>query len=281
MIADNANAGESDDAFRATIWTAFVDGAKGNGRFHATLARWSALAATHAFYQALHILWTSVGPSLRDADKGNGLARADAEATITALVDVAQIELPTRRFRFKGSRPTSELLHAVSGGAGELPQFVEWACERGDAPGALALMLATYSRLPDAGTVNGGWREVGSVNGDHQPGLLRMSAMIQEHLAERPSIAESLIWATRTFILWPHEQVAQTKFPQFTFRFRWEGGRLRFYSSSELHDEMPALGDIRSGALSTLNQDLGYCERTGQGLRLTQAGKAFVREVVG
>ena len=280
MLAETPTAGESDRAFRAAIWRAFVAGAMAKTRIRSTIARWAALVATHAFYASIHLLWTSAGPALRDEDRGDGLSRADLEAKLNALAEGGTLKLPTgRTFKFTSSRQTAELLAALTGPRRELPEFTAWAADRDGVLSALVLMLATYARLPDPTTVDAGWADIGNVNGEHQPGLLRMAQIIREHLGDQPTIGESLFWAIRTFLLWPHEEVAQSKLPDFTFRFRWEGGRLRFYSSPLLHFDEPALGDIRSSALATLSHDLGYCEPIASGYRVTPAGKAFVRDV--
>ncbi|HZP96369.1 MAG TPA: hypothetical protein VFC31_08570 [Candidatus Limnocylindria bacterium] len=281
LLTNNSSAGDSDHDLRAAVWRTFEKRDRFSSEFRSVLARWSALAATHGFYRSIHMLWTSVGPLLRDADKGDGLSRDGLEKAVATLADAGQVRLPNRSFRFSASRPTADLLTAVAGDKAQLPDFVEWARENDDAARALTLMLATYTRLPKTDSVEQGWTEIGSVNGEHQPGLLHMALLISQHLNEQPSIAATLNWAVRTFVLSPHEEVAQTKFPEFTFRFRWEGGRLRFYPSPELHYEIPALGDIRSSSLSSLSEDLGFCEPGKDGRRLTQPGKAFVREVLG
>lgn len=278
VLADAPDAGESDRRFRRGVWAAFTRGTKGNAGLQATLARWAALAATHAMYDGIFLLWEAVGPDLRNQDVGDGLSRDDARTRTRVLAEAGTLKLPSRTFRARSSRRTSELLEAVRGPRAQLSDFDSWARDERTPIAALALMLATYARLPQATTVDSGWIDVGRVNGEHQPGLMRMAQMLEGHLADRPTLGESLWWAVRTFVLRPHEDVAQMKLPEFTFRFRTEAGRLRFYP---LRFDMPGLGDIRSQALSILSEDLGYCRRTNSGQRVTPAGTALVAEIFG
>jgi len=74
-----------------------------------------------------------------------------------------------------------------------------------------------------------------------------------------------------------HERIAYSKLPEFTFRFRWEEGLLRFH---DLGVGRFPLAAIRFGALASLSCDLGMWELVDDVAVLTDRGQAFVREAL-
>ncbi|MFC1976109.1 hypothetical protein ACFLXQ_06905 [Chloroflexota bacterium] len=77
---------------------------------------------------------------------------------------------------------------------------------------------------------------------------------MKRNLAERGStIAEVARWLYRDFIILQHQLIATSKLPDNTFRFRWEGDRLRFYRFSNSLSFM----DSRFEAISTTIHELG------------------------
>ena len=81
------------------------------------------------------------------------------------------------------------------------------------------------------------------------------------------------------FILGIHERICYSKLPEFTFRFRWEDGLLRFYDYGI--DRFP-LAAIRNVPLASLTRDLGLWvaipPNHAHGV-LTERGRKFVAEV--
>ncbi len=71
-----------------------------------------------------------------------------------------------------------------------------------------------------------------------------------------------------------HDRIATTKLPDFTFRFRLEGGRLRFYDSPEIEF---GFADSRHSALSSLGRDMGLWSDMGGVPLVTAAGRDLVR----
>jgi hypothetical protein len=79
-------------------------------------------------------------------------------------------------------------------------------------------------------------------------------------------------------VIAPHEQVAYSKLPEFTFRFRWESGRLRFYP---IGGDRFELADMRRESMSRLSRDIGLWQPSGDEALLTEEGHRFVAEVFG
>ena len=82
------------------------------------------------------------------------------------------------------------------------------------------------------------------------------------------------------FVVPVHERIAYSKLPEFTFRFRWEDGLLRFY---DLGTGRFPLAAIRDQSLAFLTWDLGMWDETGdddQPAALTDRGATFVAEVL-
>jgi hypothetical protein len=144
----------------------------------------------------------------------------------------------------------------------------------------LALLLVLYRRLPETAVVPAAWSAIGGERSEHQPGLLRFGQRLREHLSTAPSVAETLAWIVRWYVLATHEAIAYSKLPNFTFRFRWERGRLRFY---DLGLGRFDLTDMRHDAMSQLSRDLGLWEASATSARpgLTGEGRRLVREVFG
>jgi len=74
---------------------------------------------------------------------------------------------------------------------------------------------------------------------------------------QTPSVTVSDVatWLYRDYVILQHELVALTKLPENTFRFRREGGRLRFFG----FDNPLEFNNSRFGALTTTLGELGLC----------------------
>jgi hypothetical protein len=157
-----------------------------------------------------------------------------------------------------------------------LEELREQTAAQNSALAGLALILALYSRLPNPDDVPTGWRAIASQRSDHQPGLLGFGVHLRNWTANKPSVSDTIAWMSRQFILVPHETIAYSKLPNFTFRFRWEQGRLRFY---DLDTSRFGLTDIRRDAFSRLLEDVGmWSDESGVPI-LTEVGRTFVHRV--
>jgi hypothetical protein len=277
---------DSDDAFRAAIWADFgqmlaAREGQASPALASTLARWAALVAKEYLQEALYTLWWDFcrrGPAAQPQD---GFTAAALDTVIGAGVSPAATisgngftltydpGMPTRRF--------AEQVAEVTAGV-PLETLRRWAVEAGNAPAALILLFATIGRLPAPSRAPAGWGQIGAQRSERQPGLLRFSRYLERHLEENPTIAATLIWIVRRFVIAAHEHAAYSKLPDFTFRFRHEAGRLRFYP---LDPGRYGLADMRREAMSSLGEDLGLWERGDAGPRVTAKGAGLVRETFG
>ena len=90
------------------------------------------------------------------------------------------------------------------------------------------------------------------------------------------TVAATLRWLLERFVVRPHERIAYSKLPDFTFRFRWDDGRLRFVDKGVGRFRRAG---IRHAPLRRITHDLGLWTG-GDCPRLTAAGRAFVSEVL-
>jgi hypothetical protein len=123
-----------------------------------------------------------------------------------------------------------------------------------------------------------GWAQASHLASAWQPSVAAVIAGLRTHLEEEPTIAETMWWLVSRFVLPVHERVAYSKLPEFTFRFRWEEGLLRFYDQGIGRFPLAA---IRNDPLSSITWDLGlWTTRDGGQLGyLTAEGRVFVNEV--
>jgi hypothetical protein len=150
------------------------------------------------------------------------------------------------------------------------------ALEQSTAIAGFALILVTRARLPDAESAPDGWRDIGVQSSERQPSLLGFAVLLERQLAEQPTLADLLAWAARRFVIFAHEQIAYSKLPDFTFRFRWEAGRLRFY---KLGAGRFLLANMRRAAMASLAADIGFWRRDDETPVLTELGRSFLAEV--
>ena len=103
-----------------------------------------------------------------------------------------------------------------------------------------------------------GWSQALTIVSAWQPSLARVLSALDAHLATNPTVGETLWWLVSRFILPVHQNIAYSKLPEFTFRFRWEDGLLHFYDTGI--GRFP-LASIRNEPLAQLTEDLGALSR--------------------
>jgi len=153
-----------------------------------------------------------------------------------------------------------------------------WAVEQQTAIAGLVLLFATFDRLPDAAVVSVGWTDIAQQRSDNQPGILILWRLLQDRVQAGETLADTLEWLANRYVMQAHERIAYSKLPDFTFRFRWENGLLRFYDNGLERFE---LANIRRRAVAQMSQDLGLWAPDGGQPTLTPLGEAFVKEVFG
>ena len=122
-----------------------------------------------------------------------------------------------------------------------------------------------------------GWQQASRLAGAWQPSLASVLAALHTHLESDPSVGETLWWLVSRFVTPVHERIAYSKLPEFTFRFRWEEGLLRFY---DLGVGRFTLAAIRHQPLGMLTHDLGMWDHSSSGVSLTARGQAFAHEAL-
>ncbi|MCX4695887.1 hypothetical protein [Streptomyces sp. NBC_01408] len=270
------------DAFRQALWEPAT-----RGRRHAVVAgQWAAVAAKDVWQEALCSLWdgfcaagSSQGKPLtwqeaREVAYGLLPRRPPADAASRTSELVAALAAETVRL-------TDEHGHEVAVAGASLEKLRQLVRSLRTADSAVVLVLELMRRME--GRAGPGWDEASAVGSRWQPSLARVAAELRAHLAPEPVVGETVWWLLRRFVLEVHERIAYSKLPEFTFRFRWEHGLLRFY-------DLPAGGlspaGIRAEVLASLTGDLGLWRwPDGSGgprpAELTDRGRQFVERVLG
>jgi hypothetical protein len=273
-----------DPGLRAAVWNAFeaIDNATPPA-LAATLARWVAVAGRDYAQEAIANLWTDAGTALQQADAGWGITAGEVQLVLRGLVPMGDLVLPGGRLAVSPGMETAAFVQALKPLASvtALPDLYRWAAKDRRAIAGLALLFALRARLPDPSAVPRDWRVVGGISGDRQPGLLALAADLDRRVRPGSTVGDTMAWAVRELVLLPHEWTANSKLPEFTFRFRWEGGRLTFFTFLAQPFGRFGLNNIRAGSLTSLATDLGLVGRDGDSFALTSDGSSLVDEVFG
>jgi len=271
---------DSNAAFRETVWEEFVSQPTLADPLGETLAQWAALAAKDYWQEGLSVIFHSLCQMGRARSGAGGLSPTELDALIRGpLLGDEPVVIERHAIPIDGDAGTEALIGAVASAAGGLPleRLRAFAITDGRAAAGLLLVLATIRRLPRIEEPADGWRRIGAEASERQPSILLFARLLEAHLEDGPTVGDTLVWLVKRFVIAAHEQIAYSKLPDFTFRYRWEGGRLRFYPIGGGRFE-PA--DIRRGAMSRLSEDIGMWERADDGPALTDVGRAFVSEVL-
>src|SRR5262249_29360299 len=153
----------------------------------------------------------------------------------------------------------------------------QWATDTNGALEGLALLLLIRQFLPEPSTAPRGWTRIGLCRSQHQPGLLRLAQQLDEHLADAPTVAATMEWLVARSIVAAHEAIAYGKLPEFTFRVRWESGRLVFFDNGTGRFGLPG---SRRGAMLQITEDIGFWERVDGRAALSAEGARFVEDVL-
>ena len=271
----------SNAAFRHAIWEDFAGEPTGTEALMQTRAQWGSLVAKEYLQEAISCVFAPfwrLGLGTQDAE---GLTADELDALIVGpLLGQGPLTIGETHVSYDGQLPTSTVSAAVeeASAALSLEGLRAWAIAEETAIAGLALALALVARLPDRETAPSEWVRIGLQHSDRQPALLGFVYLLEQHLDEQPTLAETLRWFTRRLVIAAHEQIAYSKLPDFTFRFRWEAGRLRFYPIGEGRFE---LADMRRASMSTLSEDIGLWKDDADSAALTEQGRQFVARMFG
>lgn len=126
--------------------------------------------------------------------------------------------------------------------------------------------------------------EVARMGGSDRLSLHRFLTVLRAKLRQgQPTIGEVARWLIADYVVLQHQLVAASKLPENTYRFRHEGGRLRFFAFENSLRFM----DSRFEAIGTTLHELGLCGSfaradhglSEQGERLLDEGDLAVSEV--
>jgi hypothetical protein len=286
---------ESDGAFRWGIWDSYLGSLQRgeHGTHIDVLAQWAALIAKEYMQEAFAGMWSEFCRRGLAEQPPDGFTSDELETFIRSrLVPGGSLLIPGGQsddgvgIEYAGDMPTAEFGTRLVGAAQPLglEQMRAWTATENTAMTSLALLLSLYERLPDQDAVPPAWTQIGSMDSRQHPGLLGLGRELRQHLDSSESVADTVSWLVRRYVLMAHENLAYSKLPEFTFRFRWEDGRLRFYN---MDTGRFGLTDIRREAIARISQDLGYWERGNDGQEqeggrpvLTGAGESLVEEAL-
>lgn len=146
----------------------------------------------------------------------------------------------------------------------------------------LALVYLRFAPLLDDQPF-GPW-EVARMGGSDRLSLHRFLTVLRDKLRQgQPTIGEIARWLIADYVVLQHQLMAASKLPENTYRFRHEGGRLRFFAFENPLRFM----DSRFEAIGMTLHELGLCgafARPGHGLseqgeRLLDEGDLALFEV--
>lgn len=271
----------SDDQLRASIWEEFSEQPGRSGPLGETIAQWAALAVKDYWQDGLSVIFAELCRLGRASPQADGLSSSELDALIRGeLLGTEPVAIEGSSTAIDPGAPTSTLVQAVESATSGLPleAIRAAAVTSGSSAAALVLILETVRRLPQPDVAPEGWRQIGSQSSERQPSILLFAKLLETHLGKSLSVGDTLAWLVRRFVVGAHEQIAYGKLPDFTFRFRWEGGRLRFYP---IGGDRFQTADIRRASLARLTEDVGLWERPETGPALSETGREFVRAVLG
>lgn len=284
LLASDPEVVVSESAYRERLWSPPTP----RNDAHALVAgQWAALQAKDVWQDAICSVWSEFCRAglARTRDLGRGLTWEETRAVASGLTGGPPTVI--------GDEPTGSLSGRLAAGtltlsdvAGDtvnvasapLEQLREVTKQLDTAMSGVIVSLELARRME--GRSGPGWEQAAAVGSGWQPSVASVADGLRAHLAGAPVMADTLWWFVSRFIVPVHERIAYSKLPEFTFRFRWEDGLLRFY---DLGVGRFPLAGIRWDPLASLTLDLGLWHETNQAdppAELTDRGAAFADEAL-
>lgn len=240
---------------RRTVWNEFLQHHGEASKLGDTLGQWSALVAKDYAQDGLASIWSEFcrrGHTIQPVD-GMLPDALDRFLRVDLLTD-ATVDLGISPLSVDSQVPTREFAATLADHLAllDLEDVRGWTAKSNTAIAGLVLLLELRSRLTQQVAEHPTWRAIAQQASNWQPGLRALLAQLDWHLEDEPNLGDTLAWVTKRFIIDVHERVAYSKLPDFTFRFRWEEDRLRFYGIDPRRFDP---SDIRVDAISRLSED--------------------------
>jgi hypothetical protein len=280
-LAETTPEGLKEEAqHRRATWAALEKTVGESSAWATTVQRWAALYGKEYYQDGLLILWRGVNRLGRKHCPPEGIAPSTFLDLVRRQLSSASLPIGTDTVALDGAQPTSHVLDEVvrrTAGISLEDLRTEYVGSKHALAGVL-LLLALFDRVRVMDTVpaDSRWHEIARQGGNSQPGLLGFVSHLRSHLSQEPVLADTLAWLVLNFVIKAHDRIATTKLPDFTFRFRLEGDRLRFYDSPSIEF---GLADSRHAALSTLGRDMGLWSDIDGMPHVTSAGRDLARAV--
>lgn len=278
---------ESSASYRQALWSAFEQPSLSPA--HRRVAgQWAALVAKDVWQEALCSVWSTFcragldrARALRrplEPEEVEETARAMSSGTPPLGGDVPAASIAEAVVNEQFSLPA-----ANEDGAGEQlapaalgVEALRGATERLDsATSGLIVALELARRVADRS--GPGWDQAVQVRSAWQPAVGDALEGLRTRVDAEATVADMLWWLTSQFVLPVHTRIAYSKLPQraFTFRFRWENGRLRFYDHGIGRFPLAA---ARHRPLRKITGALGLWDTSGPdgAAAITPAGRAFI-----
>lgn len=280
-VEQRPSAATSQEDFRKAVWERFKEREALSPLQTRVVSQWSALILKEYMQEALSAMWIDLCRTGLRQQPESGYTSAQLTGLLhDRLASERAVEFESETVAGRSDLRTSDFLERFLEMAGDssLEDLRAWAKTSGHALSGLAYLWFVCRELPEPSSLSDTERtflDIGVQRSFRQQGLLQVASSLQRHLEINPTLGDTVEWAMRRLIIDVHERVAYSKLPNFTFRFRWESGRLRFYN---LGVEPFDLADMRHESMSQLTLDLGYWSDASDDPLVTPDGRALIEK---
>lgn len=280
-IKDDPAAAVERPAFRKHVWEDFLDRQGLKEAQSRVTSQWTALILKEYMQESLSAIWIDLCREGLRHQPDEGFSPSELTALLRKNLPTARtLEIGKKRIPYKPTMLMSALNAEFASATSKmsLEELRRWARDQETAIAGVVFLKLVLDRLPKRDSfseTDRAFLDVGVQRSMRQEGLLQTARAFEAHMGEAPTVADTVDWAVRRLVIDVHERVAYSKLPNFTFRFRWENGRLRFYDLGVWPFD---LADMRHGSMSQLSLDLEYWREMDGGGRLTRDGRGFISE---
>lgn len=279
-LEKDPNVADSSSALRSAVWHDFSSQDDAADALATTRAQWAALVMKEHVQEAFSTIWSHFCRQGLDSQSSDGLSMQAVEAMIRGpVLSTEPLDVLGSSLSYSETMPASSFVSSVTDATEHVvPEDLRtWAAGSDSAIAGLTLLFATLGRLPGSGSVPRAWADIGLQHSDRQPSLLGLATLLDQQFERDATLGDVFTWLVHRFVISAHEQIAYSKLPDFTFRFRWEGGRLRFYPIGQGRFD---LADMRRQSIARLSKDMGFWTADTGGPRLSEEGVHFRNRVL-